>query len=74
MATRIEFAVESVVAQGAGRTQNDEFEAGAGDGDVHAAQVGKKTNLSRFVGTNQRDENDVALLSLKSIDGVDGNL
>ena len=50
--------------------QEDELHAGAGDGDIHPSQVGKKPNLSGLVRADQADEDDVSLLSLEAIDGV----
>ena len=62
-----------MAAQCGGFAQNDQLHAGAGHGDVHAAQVGEETYLTPFVGTDQTDEDDVAFLPLKTIYGVDAH-
>lgn len=46
---------------------------GPGDGNVHAAQVTQKTDLTLVVGTHHRDEDDVAFLSLEAVNGIDGD-
>lgn len=53
--------------------ENDEFHAGSGDGDIHAAQIVQETDIAFFVGTDEADENDIPFLSLKTVDGVDGD-
>ena len=53
--------------------QNDEFHAGPRDSHVHAAQIVQETNLSVFVGPYQTDEDNVALLPLKTVHRIDGN-
>ena len=53
--------------------EDDDLHAGSGDGHVHAAQVAEETNLSLVVAAYQRDDDDVALLSLKTVDGVHGD-
>ena len=52
---------------------SDEYKLGAssGDGYVHAAQIAKETDISSFVSTHETDDDNVALLALKGIDGVD---
>ena len=69
----IELAVERMAGHGLGIAKDDEFHAGTGNGHVHAAQVAQEANLSFVVGTYQRDDDDVALLSLETVDGVDGD-
>ena len=56
-----------------GVTDNDEFHPGAGDGDVHPAQVVQEADVAFLVGTDKTDENDIAFLPLESVDGVDGD-
>ena len=66
-----EFFVEGVACQGGGVTQDEEFHAGAGNGDVHATQVAQEADLPGIVGPHERDEDDVALLALEPVDSVD---
>ena len=51
--------------------QDDEFHAGTGHGYIHSAQVGQEANLSFVVASDKTYHDDVTLLSLKAIDGVD---
>ena len=53
--------------------EDDEFHAGAGDGYVHAPQVAQESYLSFVVGAHERDDDDVAFLSLETVDGVHGD-
>ena len=53
--------------------EDDDLHAGSGDGNVHAAQVAKETYLPFVVGTNQGDDDDVALLSLEAVNGIDAD-
>ena len=53
--------------------EDDELHAGTGDGDVHAAQVAEEAYLALVVGAHQRDDDDVALLTLEAVDGVDAD-
>ena len=55
-----------------GVSQDHQFHAGAGDGDVHAAQVAEETDLPFVVGAYEADHDHVALLSLEAVYGVDG--
>ena len=52
---------------------DDEFHSCTGDGHVHAAQVSQKAYLPLLVGPDERDDDDIALLSLKSINGIDAD-
>ena len=52
---------------------DDEFHACPGDGHIHAAEVGEETHLSLLVVAHHGDEDDVALLALESVHGVDGD-
>ena len=67
----IQFLVERVLRHRCCVAEDDEFHARPGDGDVHAAQVAEETNLSFIVGTDEGDEDDVAFLPLKTVNGVD---
>ena len=53
--------------------EDDEFHTGACDGHVHAAEVAQETNLSFVVGADEGDEDDVAFLTLETVDGVDAD-
>ena len=55
---------------GAGVAENYEFHAGARYRHVHSSQVAQKTYLPLVVRPHERNEDDVALLPLKSIHGV----
>ena len=41
-------------------TQDDEFHAGTGDGNIHTAEVAEEPNLSFIVGSHQRDEDNTS--------------
>ena len=56
--------------QGVAIAQDDDFHTGTCDGYVHASQVAQETNLSVVVRAYQRDDDDVALLSLESVNGI----
>ena len=56
-----------------GRAEDDELHAGACYGYVHATQVAQEADVAAVVVAHQRDEYDVALLTLKSVDRVDGD-
>ena len=56
-----------------GRAEDDELHAGACYGYVHATQVAQEADVAAVVVAHQRDEYDVALLTLKSVDSVDGD-
>ena len=56
-----------------GIAENNQFHPGTGNGDIHSAKVTEKAYLPFFVGTYKGDEDDVALLSLKTVDGIDTN-
>ena len=53
--------------------QDDELHAGTRHRHVHAAEVFQESDLSLVVGTYQRDEDHVALLSLESVHRVDAD-
>ena len=68
-----QLTVERMAGHGFLVTENDDFHAGSGDGDVHASQVAEETYLSVVVGAHERDDDDVALLSLEAVDGIDAD-
>ena len=69
----IQFLIERMVGHGGLIAKDNEFHAGAGDGDIHSPQVTEESYLPFIVGTDERDEDDIALLSLESIHGVDSD-
>ena len=69
----VEFFVERMACHGGGIAEDDEFHAGAGDGHVHPSQVAQEAYLSFFVGADEGDEDDVAFLALKAVDGIDAD-
>ena len=66
----MQLLVERMPCQRAGIAEDDEFHACARHRHVHAAQVAEKAYLPFGVGTDEGDEDDVALLTLEAIDGV----
>jgi hypothetical protein len=56
--------------QGVAIAQDDDFHTGTGDSYVHASQVAKEANLSIVVRAYQRDDDDIAFLSLESVNGI----
>ena len=69
----MQFAVEGMACEGGYGADDDELHASAGHGYVHAAQVAEEANVAVVVAADKGDDDDVALLTLKTIDGVDGN-
>ena len=69
----IELSVEGMAAEGGTVAQNDELHAGTSDGYVHAAKVAQEAYLPLVVAAHEGDDDDVALLPLKAIYGVDGD-
>ena len=68
-----QFLVEGMLRHGVFVAQDDELHAGTRHRHVHAAQVFQETDLAFIVGTHQRDEDHVALLSLESVHRVDAD-
>ena len=56
--------------QGVAVAQDNDLHAGSGDSHIHAAQVAQKTYLPLSVGAHQRDDDDIALLTLETIYGI----
>ena len=69
----VQTLVKLMFGEGFNIADDDEFHAGTGDGNVHAAQVAQETYLSLLVGTHERDDDDVAFLSLEPVNGVHGD-
>ena len=53
-------------------SQDHQFHAGAGDGDVHAAQVTEETDPAFVVGSYETDHDHIAFLSLEAVYCVSG--
>ena len=68
-----EFPVESRMTHRFCISHNDELHSGTRYRHVHTSQVAQEANLSITVGSHERDDNDVALLSLKAVYGINGN-
>src|SRR3712207_2746451 len=67
----IELFIERMSGQSSDITQYDELHTGPCYGHVHASNVTQEANLSLVIAAHQGDENDVTLLPLKAIHGVD---
>ena len=66
----VEFFVERMAGHGRGIAQDNQLHPGTGDGHIHPSQVAQEADLSFVVGTDKGDEDDVALLTLETIDGI----
>ena len=62
-----------MAAEGGAVAKDDELHASAGDGHVHATEIAEEANLALVVAAHKGDKDDVALLTLKAVDGVDGD-
>ena len=62
-----------MAGHGGGIAEDDELHAGTGDGNIHTAKVAEESNLSFIVGSHHRDEDDITLLSLETINGIHAN-
>ena len=69
-----ELGVEGVAGEGVGVAEDDELHAGAGDGDVHAAEVAEEADGALVVVAHHTDDNDVAFLPLEAVDAAYGDL
>lgn len=70
----VEVAVEGVGGQGGDVADDYKFHACAGHGHVHAPEVAKETYVAVVVAPYEGNEYHVALLALKTVDGVYGDL
>ena len=68
-----ELGVETVAGEGLSVADDDEFHAGAGDGDVHAAEVVEEADRALVVVAYHADEDDIAFLSLEAVDSGCGD-
>ena len=66
----IELSIERVARHRGTVAQDNDLHSGSSDGHIHATQVAKETNLSLIVRAYQRDDDDVALLTLETINGI----
>ena len=69
----MEAAVEGMAGEGDDAADDDELHAGAGHGYVHAAEVAEETDVAFVVASYKRYHNHIPFLSLKAVDGVDGD-
>ena len=69
-----ELGVEAVAGEGLGVADDNEFHAGACDGHIHSAQVVEEADGALVIVPHHADDDDVALLPLEAIDGVDGDV
>ena len=53
--------------------EDNQLHSRSSDGDIHATQVTQETDLSVIVASHQRDDDDVALLALEAIDGINAD-
>ena len=58
---------ESVLAERAGIAQDDQFHACTRDCHVHTPQVGKESYLAPGIAPHERNEDDIAFLTLKAV-------
>lgn len=65
--------VEIIETQRCLVAKDNELHPGACDGNVHAAKVAQETDIAFGIVSDQGNQDDVALLSLESVNGVDGN-
>ena len=68
-----ELGVETVAGEGLSVADDDEFHAGAGDGDVHAAEVVEEADGTLVVVAYHADEDDIAFLPLEAVDSGCGD-
>lgn len=52
-------------------TEDDEFHPGTGDGYIHTAEVAEEAYLSLIIATYEGEDDDITLLSLETIHGID---
>ena len=62
-----------MLRKGMGITENNQFHACPCHRHVHASKVAQESDLSLFVGAHHRDDDDVTLLSLKTVNGIDAD-
>lgn len=62
-----------MAGEGSNRTDYDELHAGTRHGHIHAAEVAQKADVAFVVASHKGDDDDVAFLALKAVDGVDGD-
>ena len=65
-----QFLVERMLRHRVFIAEDDELHAGSRHRHVHAAEVFQESDLSFIIGTNQGDENYIALLTLETIHRV----
>lgn len=63
--------IERMAGERGDIAKDDKFHAGPRDGYIHAAEVPQEAYLSVLVGSYHRDEDNVSLLTLEAINGID---
>ena len=58
------------MGEGVAVTEDDEFHPCSCHCHIHATQVGEESYLPVFVASDEGDEDDVAFLSLKAVNGL----
>lgn len=66
-----EFAIKWRLAQGRRVAKDDQLHASSGDGYVHTAQIAEESDAAFVIASHHADEDDVTLLSLKTVDRID---
>ena len=69
-----ELGVETVSGERFGIADNDEFHSGACNGDIHASYVAEETDGALVVVAYHAEDDDIAFLSLETVDAVDSDL
>ena len=67
-----EAGIEWVAGERGAVADDDEFFAGASHGYVHAADVGQEAYVTIGIAAHHADADDVSLLALEAVDGIDG--
>ena len=66
--------IERVLRHSFPVSENNYFHSCPGNGDIHSTQVSQETNLSFIIAAHQGNNDNVSLLTLETIDGVNANL
>ena len=54
--------------------EDDDFHAGTSDGNIHATEVTQESYLAFIIRTHHREDDDITLLSLETINGIHADL
>ena len=63
-----------MTGQGGNISEDDDFHAGSGNGDVHTTKVTQETYLSVVIRAYHGEDDDISLLSLETVHGIDTDL